>query len=188
MKNSYIKIPHQQSKTHINKHIFTHTYTHTLSLKLNQCRVGAQSLGKCTRSLGANPVAPETGAGGYRGYVWKMCEWRREHKIRKHDLLISFSCVFSMPVFSPGQNSYILIYIYLDLISIAFLIIDSTHLFSFHILVFWFCRKRWPSIYLPSMKISIIISSPPSLLFLLCNHPFFFFRSPSPFSHLLQLK
>ena len=32
------------------------------SRKLSQCRVGVQSLGKVTRSLGANLVAPETGA------------------------------------------------------------------------------------------------------------------------------
>ena len=39
-------------------------HPHTLhSLQLSQCRVGVQSLGKRTRSLGANVVVIETGSG-----------------------------------------------------------------------------------------------------------------------------
>ena len=54
---------------HINKHIITYIHLHTLhSLKHSQCCVGAQSLGKRTRSFGANLAIIETGAGG--GRVW----------------------------------------------------------------------------------------------------------------------
>ena len=45
----------------------THTPRTTLhSLKFSQCRVGAQSLGKRTRSLGTKAVVRETGAGGWK--------------------------------------------------------------------------------------------------------------------------
>ena len=52
----------------MNKKRISHTYNHTLYLlQLSQCRVGAQSLGKRTRSLGANVIASDTGSGGWEG-------------------------------------------------------------------------------------------------------------------------
>ena len=85
--------------------------------------------------------------------------WAQDQKAWLLDLIF----VSSMPVFSPNQNSYILVY--LDLISIAFFMINSAYLFSFPIPVFWFYRKRWP-LYISLQWIS-------RLLFLFFC-PFFF--------------
>ena len=53
-------------KSNKQTHNHTHIPPHNLySLKLSQFRVGAQSLGKRTRSLRANVVARKTGAGGW---------------------------------------------------------------------------------------------------------------------------
>ena len=75
LKNSNIKITHKHKIILANIYIYIYIPTYTLhSLQLRQCRVGAQSLGKRTRSLGANAVVIETGARG-----WERASTAREH-------------------------------------------------------------------------------------------------------------
>ena len=63
---------------HKDKNIISHIsiHTHSLSaLKLSQCPVGAQSLGKGTYSLRANVVPRETGAGGWEDVSTAPTHW-----------------------------------------------------------------------------------------------------------------
>ena len=72
-----MEILNQKNNTKEQKyHIYTYIWPHNLtyrspltlySLQLSQCRVCVQSLGKHTRSLGANVVVRETDAGGWGG-------------------------------------------------------------------------------------------------------------------------
>ena len=64
LKLSNIKTPHKHKQIHNHTHIHPPTLH---SLQLSQCRVGEQSLGKRTRSLGANVVVRETCTGGWGG-------------------------------------------------------------------------------------------------------------------------
>ena len=71
-------------KSYNQTHNNTHIYTHTLHpLKLSQCRVGAESLSKRTRSLGAN-VTWGPGVGGYKGFFGGYISvWVCKHMIKK---------------------------------------------------------------------------------------------------------